>query len=111
MRLLRIFGIGADRILSKNKSVTGKVSVVRNSYLYVIKKPVRLYINERNTRFSHFISFRYVVDSIVYEGSLFLTPHIRCPQVGEEIEVFYDPDKPQDYACYNFGPATLPVGW
>ena len=111
MRLLRVFGIGSKRILAMDNSVTGTVTMVSNSRVYVIKKPVRLGINEGNTRFSHFVSFKYMVDSIEYTGKLFLTPYSRCPQKDEQIEVYYDPEKPWNYACYSFGPATLPVGW
>ena len=111
MNLFRIFGIGADAVLAKDHSVPGVVTSVRNSALYVIKKPVRLYNNESNTRFSHFITFRYVVDGVEYQGKLFLTPFVHCPQKGEQIEVYYDPEKPENYACYNFGPATFSAGW
>ena len=79
--------------------------------LYVIKKPVRLGINESNTRFSHFIHFTYTVDSVVYQGKRFITPHYRCPQAGETIDIYYDPANPKKYACYAFGPASKPMGW
>ena len=29
---------------------------------------------------------------------------------GEQIEIFYDPEKPERYACYAFGPAVKPIG-
>ena len=97
--------------MQKKQSTNGTVTAVRNSGLYVIKKSVRLYVNESNTRFSHFITFCYMVDGNEYVGKLFLSPHIRCPQKGEKIAVFYDPDSPENYACYSFGPAVLPIGW
>ena len=111
MRLLRVFGIGANGILGKGCFTEGKITMVQRSALYVIKKPVRLYPNEHNTRYSHFITFSYCVDSIPYTGKLFLSPYIRCPQKGEVIEVYYDPEKPENYACYSFGPAAAPAGW
>lgn len=111
MKLFRIFGIGEDNILAQNHSVPGTVTMVQKSYLYVIKKPVRLYISDSNTLYSHFITFRYVVGGQIYTGKRFITPHYRCPQKGEKIEVFYDPEKPENYACYAFGPATRPIGW
>lgn len=111
MKLLRTFGIGADKILAKNHSVTTTVSMVRKSYLYVIKKPVRIGITEENTKYSHFIGFTYKVNGIDYQGRLFITPYYRCPQKGEKIEVYYDPVKPQNYACYAFGPGVNPSGW
>ena len=111
MKLLRTFGIGADKILAKKHSVTTTVSMVRKSCLYVIKNPVRIGITEENTKYSHFIGFTYKVNGIDYQGRLFITPYYRCPQKGEKIEVYYDPVKPQNYACYAFGPGVNPSGW
>lgn len=111
MKLLRMFSIGADRILAKGQSVPGKVTMVQKSYLYVVKKPVRLYINDSNTMYSHFIFFTYTVDNVPYTGKLFVPLQYRCPQKCEQIEVFYDPEKPQNYALYSFGPAVKPIGW
>ena len=111
MKLLLMFGIGSHRILAKNCCVSTTVTRVRNSWLYVIKKPVRLYISDSNTLYSHFITFRYVVDGQIYTGKRFITPHYRCPQKGEKIEVFYDPEKPENYACYTFGPNLQLNGW
>lgn len=111
MKYMRVFGIGEDKILTKGCHVTGIVTMVQRSYLYVVKKPVRLYINDSNTLYSHFITFRYVVDSVSYTGKRFISLNYRCPQKGERIEVYYDPEKPEDYACYAFGPASRPIGW
>lgn len=111
MKLFRMFSIGSDRILAKNCCVPGKVIHVEKSCLYVIKKPVRLYAHEGNTRFSHWITFTYKVNGIPYTGKLFVLPHYRCPQKEETLEVYYDPDKPENYALYSFGPAVNPIGW
>ena len=111
MNLLRIFGIGSKRILKKNHSAKGVVTLARKSALYVIKKPVLLYPNDSNTLYSHFITFTYCVDSISYQGKLFIGPNSRCPQKGEQIDVYYDPENPKNYACYAFGPAARPMGW
>lgn len=111
MKLLRIFSIGSNRILEKGCCVKGTVTMVQKSYLYVVKKPVRLYLNDSNTLYSHFINFTYTVDSIPYKGRLFVSLNYRCPQRGEQIDVYYDPEKPEDYACHTFGPAVRPIGW
>lgn len=111
MKLLRIFHIGAKKILAQNCSVKGTVTMVQKSYLYVVKKPVRLYINDSNTLYSHFITFSYHVAGIPYTGKLFISLNYRCPQKGEQIDVYYDPEKPENYACYAFGPAVRPIGW
>lgn len=111
MKFLRIFGFGEQRILAKNHSVTGTVTLVQRSYIYVIKKPIRLYLNDSNTQYSHIITFHYWVNSVQYTGKRLITPYFRCPQKGEKIEIFYDPEKPEKYACYAFGPASKPIGW
>ena len=111
MKLFRMFHIGAEKTLAKDCHVRGTVTRVQKSYLYVIKKPVRLYVNDSNTLYSHWITFTYTVDSIPFTGKLFITPNFRCPRKDEAIEVYYDPEKPENYACYAFGPADRPIGW
>lgn len=111
MNVFRIFGIGSEKILKKNCCVPGLVTVVADSYIYVVKKPVRLYPNPSNTMYSHMITFRYAVDNVPYTGKLFVSLRYRCPQKGETIDVYYDPEKPERYACYAFGPGVPPIGW
>lgn len=110
MKLLRIFGIGANCILAKDYCVQGTVTQVQRTWLHTVKKPVRLYINEQNTLFSHFITFAYTVDGVQYSGKLFVDLRFRCPQKGERIDVYCDPEKPEHYACYAFGPGAQ-IGW
>ena len=111
MNLFRIFHIGSNNILAKGHSTVGIVNSVSRSYLYVVKKPIRLGVTEKNTMTSHYIFFTYSVNGIAYQGKLWLSLRYRCPQKGEQIEVFYDPEKPESYACYAFGPNTRPIGW
>lgn len=111
MKLLRMFSIGANKILAKNCCVKGTVTMVQDSYLYVVKKPVRIGITPQNTAVSHFVSFTYTVKDIPYSGKLFVDPYHRCPQKGEQIDVYYDPENPANYACYAFGPRVNPIGW
>ena len=111
MKLFRMFHIGAKKILKKGCHVTGTVTMVRLSRIYVVKKPVRIFITEDNTMFSHWIGFTYTVNGISYQGKLWISLRYRCPQKGEQIEVYYDPEKPENYACYAFGPNTRLIGW
>lgn len=111
MKLLRMFSIGSGRILTKGHSVPGIVTGVDRSYLYIVKKPARLYVHESNTMFSHWLFFTYCVNGISYKGRLWVSLRSRCPQPGETIQVFYDPGKPQNYACNSFGPNVNPIGW
>ena len=111
MNLLRIFGIGKQKILAKNCSVKGTVTLVADSWLHTIKKPVRLGNHAGNTIFSHMITFQYQVDNVPYTGKLYVDLNYRCPQKGEQIDVYYDPEEPKKYACYAFGPGVKPIGW
>ncbi len=111
MNLFSVFGIGGEKIRQMGYCVPATVTHVRNSRLYVVKKPVRIGITEQNTLFSHYIHFTYTVDHVPYQGTLFISPNRRCPQAGETIDVFCDPGKPQNYACRDFGPAVRPIGW
>lgn len=111
MKLFRMFGIGQQKILEKNCCVKGTVTMVQISRIYVVKKPVRIFITEENTMFSHWITFTYCVNGITYKGKRWINLRYRCPQKGEEIEIYYDPEKPENYACYAFGPNTRLIGW
>ena len=111
VKLLRMFGIGAKKLLVKGHSVKGTVTMVQDSYIYVVKKPVRIGITPKNTAVSHIIDFSYTVEDIPYAGKLFIDPFHRCPQKGDIIDVYYDSEKPEKYACYPFGPRTKPIGW
>ena len=111
MNLLRVFGIRSQDILAKNCCTKATVTMVQTSFIHVVKKPVRLYVNPSNTIYSHFITFTYTVDSIPYKGKLYVDLAYRCPQKGETIEVYYDPEKPWNYAFYSFGPNVDPIGW
>ena len=111
MNLLRIFGIWEQDILAQNCRTAGTVTLVQTSFIHVVKKPVRIGINPSNTIFSHFITFAYTVDGVTYTGKRYVDLLYRCPQKGEQIDVYYDPQKPQKYACSAFGPAVNPIGW
>ena len=111
MNLLRIFGLWEREILEKNCCTKGTVTMVQTSFIHVVKKPVRISINPSNTIFSHFITFTYTVDGVNYKGKRYVDLIYRCPQKGEQIDIYYDPEKPQKYACYAFGPAVKPIGW
>ena len=111
MKLFRMFSIGTRKILEKGCHVTGTVTMVQISRIYVVKKPVRIFITEDNTMFSHWIRFTYTVNNIPYQGKLWISLRYRCPEKGEKIEIYYDPEKPENYACYAFGPNTKLIGW
>lgn len=112
MNVFRLFGIGSDRILANNCHVPGRVTKVDRCWWYSVRtRPVRLYPSARNTVYPNIITFSYTVDNIPYEGKLFVGVRYRCPQKGESIAVYYDPEKPQNYACYAFGPGMTSISW
>ena len=103
MKLLRMFSIGADSILSKGHSVQTTVSnVYRCWWLRINTKPVRRFSGD-GAIYPHIISFTYEVDGTTYEGKLWIPVRYRVPAKGETIAVYYDPEKPGNYACYAFG--------
>lgn len=103
MNILRIYSIGADAILTKNCSTKGIVTKVHQSWVKVNRKPIRLSASD-GAVFAHYITFEYTVGHIPYQGTLFVGRCCRCPQVGEQIDIYYDPQKPRSYACCAFGP-------
>ena len=103
MKLLRMFSIGADAILSKGRSVQTTVSnVYRCWWLRINTKPVRRFSGD-GAIYPHIISFTYEADGTTYEGKLWIPVRCRVPAKGETIAVYYDPEKPGNYACYAFG--------
>ena len=111
MQFLSIFSIGANRILSKKHCTQAVVSAVSTSRIHVIKKPVRLHPNKKNTMYSNYIHFTYTVDNVPYKAVLYVDLAYRCPQAGEVIDVYYDPENPRRYACYAFEPNPNLIGW
>lgn len=111
MKLLLIFGIGSDKILAKNHHVMGTVTKVERCWWYKVNtKPIRLHGLDGSV-FPHIITFEYTVDSIPYQGKLFIWVRYRCPQKGESIDVYYDPERPKQYACYDFPPVNTSISW
>lgn len=112
MNVFRLFGIGSDAILEKKCHVPGVVTKVDHCWWFRVKtRPVRLYSSARNTVYPHIITFSYTADRVAYEGKLFVWIHCRCPQEGETIDVYYDPENPKRYACYAFGPGMTSISW
>ena len=107
---LRMFGIGVTDAIA-GKETKGIVTEVKRCWwLKVNTKSVRKGAFD-GALFPHIIHFTYSVNGISYKGKLFVSLNVRCPQKGETLEVYYDPDKPENYAFYHFGPAVKPIGW
>ncbi len=112
MKLLQMFHIGADAILAKDCHTSGTVTKATRCWWLSIKtKPARLYASRDNTANPHIITFSYTAEGVSYEGKLYIPIRCRCPQPGETIEVYYDPERPWQYACYAFAPGISYIGW
>ncbi|MGM9549035.1 MAG: hypothetical protein ACI3V5_04245 [Faecousia sp.] len=65
-------------------------------------KPVRPFPGD-GAVYPHIIPF---ANGVPYAGKLYIPVRYRIPQKVETIDVYYDPEKPGNYACYAFGPGT-----
>ena len=111
MKFLSMFGIGDNNIFDLNCNTNGVVTHVHRCWWFKIKtKPVRIYATIENTAYPHIITFSYAVDGKTYEGKRYVDIRYRVPQIGETITVYYDPQKPQNYACYAVGPGMTEIG-
>ena len=107
MNILRLFGIGSDKILAMGCCVKGKVTKSsRCWWLTVNTKPVRRFSGDGALHPS-IITFEYQAGTISCTGKLYIPIRHRVPQVGESIDVYYGPEKPQKYACHFFVPGII----
>lgn len=98
MKILKIFGIGNQKIISEKNSVDGVVTSVKTCWwLKVNKKLIRMSSLD-GAEFPHIISFIYNVDGTEYKGSRYISWTTRCPQSNEKITVFFDKSNPSQYA-------------
>lgn len=106
MNVLRLFGLGSQGILRKNRYVPGTVTAIKRCWWLTVKtKPIRRFSGDGALHPS-IIAFTYHVDNVPYIGKLYIPLRYRVPQKGEIISVYYDPVNPKRYACYAFGPAA-----
>lgn len=106
MNLLRLFGFCKGPIIAKNCFAKGTVTkIYRCRWLTINTKPVRRFSGD-GAVYPHIITFDYQVNGIAYQGKLYIPVRYRVPAMSEMIDVYYDPDKPENYACYAFGPAN-----
>ena len=110
--MLRLFGFRENKIISMGYSVRGKVTNIHECWWLTVKtKAVRICNTRENTLHPHIITFTYTVDQISYTGKRYIPLRYRVPGVGEEFDVYYDPEKPKQYAMYAFGPGITQIGW
>jgi len=111
MNLFRIFGFNEDKILQADHHTEGVVTDVKRCWWRRFKtNHARLYASDNNTAYAHIITFRYYVGDALYMGKRYIDIYYRTPDIGESFPVYYDPKKPEDYACYSFGPGPVLIG-
>lgn len=112
MGIFRVFGIGDSSIFRKGCITDGTVTKVEKVWWLKIKtKPVRLYATPDNTVFPYVITFSYSIQGVGYCGKRYIPVRYRVPERGEIIPVYYDPEKPKNYAIHALGPGITQIEW
>ena len=97
MKLLRMFGVGTTSAIagSETKGIVCKVSTCY--WFKVNTKPVRTSASD-GAVYPHIIHFTYTVDDKEYHGKRYVQWNKRCPYKEEIITVYYEAEKPENYA-------------
>ena len=89
-----MFVFNKKRIISENNTAIAKVTSVKTCWWIKINtKPIRTNTMD-GAVFPHIIYFTYSVDNVEYNGRKFINYNLRCPNVDEEIIIFYDKNNP-----------------
>lgn len=95
--MLRMFGIATASALS-GVQTEGIVTQVKTCWwLKVNTKPVRRNMFD-GALFPHVIHFTYTVGGRTYQGKRYVNWNKRCPQKDEKLTVYYEKEKPANYA-------------
>ena len=85
---------GCNNISEDNKTIGVITSVKTCWWPKINTKPIRTHALD-GAVFPHMIHFKYKVNGVEYKGRKYLSYTLGCPNVDDEITVFYDPDKPK----------------
>lgn len=97
MKLFRMFGIGTTAAFIGSKT-EGMIDKVSTCYWFKVNtKPIRFGASD-GAVYPHIIHFTYTVDHEVYHGKRYVQWNKRCPYEGEKITVYYEAEKPDNYA-------------
>lgn len=95
MNFLQLLGFGKKRLISQGTAVSGTVTDIRKCWWIKINtKPVRSHALD-GAIFPHIVAYTYDVSRKSYCGKQMISAYARCPQLGEAIQVFYNPSQPQ----------------
>ena len=79
--------------MSKEKTIGTVTKVHKCWYIKVNTKPVRTHLLD-GAAFPHIITVEYNANGQTYSKRKFLNYNIACPNVGSNIDVYYDKEKP-----------------
>lgn len=79
--------------MSKEKTIGTVKKVHKCWYIKVNTKPVRTHLLD-GAAFPHIITVEYNANGQTYSKRKFLNYNIACPNVGSNIDVYYDKEKP-----------------
>ena len=95
--LLKMLGVGATNAIA-GEQTEGVVEAVKTCWWIKINtKPVRRHMMD-GAVFPHMIHFAYTVESQTYRGKRYVRYYKRCPEKGEKLTVYYEREKPANYA-------------
>ena len=95
--LLSMFGLRTARAMAGGET-KGSVTAVKTCYWFKVNtKAVRAYASD-GAVYPHIIHFTYTVNNKVYNGKRYVQWNKRCPYEGEKITVYYEAQKPENYA-------------
>ena len=95
--MLRIFGIGMTKALTGAQTEGVVTRVDTCWWLKVNTKAVRVHMGD-GAQFPHIIHFTYTVEGQTYQGKRYVNWNKRCPQKDEKLMVWYEKEKPANYA-------------
>ena len=86
------------RIISENRKTFAEVSQIKTCWWIKINTKAVRHHSLDGARFPHIIYFKYHFNGVDYQGRSCVSYYLRCPNIGDTITVFVDPQKPTQYA-------------
>lgn len=99
MEILRMFGIGAQKLIAANHKTEGTVTEVKPCYFLKINQKALRSTPLDGAVFPHIIHFTYQVDGNVYRGRRFVNWTQTPPRRGDRLTVYFNPDRPARYGA------------
>ena len=105
MSICDTFAIGSRKrykercsIMAENRKTSAEITQIKTCWWVKINtKPIRRHSLD-GARFPHIIYFTYHFKGVDYQGRSCVSYYLRCPNNGDTITVFVDPQNPTRYA-------------